>query len=72
MDITKDIQLMTTFRNHSAVVQNAETDQSLLDLAAEANPAEGIRQGLEDFRNGRTRGAADVCDEIRADYGISR
>jgi prevent-host-death family protein len=93
MDITKDIQPMTIFRNHSAeimqhlkdtkrpviltvngkaaaVVQDAEAYQHLLDLAGEANAAEGIRQGLEDLRNGRTRPASAVFDEIRADYGI--
>lgn len=95
MDITKDIQPMTTFRNHSAeimrhlkdtkrpviltvngkaaaVVQDAEACQQLLDLAGEANAAEGIRQGLEDIRNGRTRPAGAVFDEIRADYAIPR
>ena len=95
MDITKDIQAMTTFRNHSAelmhhlreskrpliltvngkaaaVVQDAEAYQHLLDLAAEANAAEGIRQGLEDVANGRTRPAHEVLAEIRADYGIPR
>ena len=83
MDITKDIQPMTTFRNHSAeimqhlkdtkrpviltvngkaaaVVQDAEAYQHLLDLAAEASAAEGIRQGLEDLRTGRTRPARVV------------
>jgi prevent-host-death family protein len=95
MDITKDIQPMTTFRNHSAeimqhlkdtkrpvvltvngkaaaVVQDAEAYQHLLDLAAEANAAEGIRQGLEDLTNGRTRPATAIFDEIRTDYDISR
>jgi prevent-host-death family protein len=95
MDITKDIQPMTTFRNHSAeimqhlkdtkrpviltvngkaaaVVQDAEAYQHLLDLAAEASAAEGIRQGLDDLRTGRTRPAVAVLDEIRADYGIPR
>jgi prevent-host-death family protein len=95
MDITKDIQPMTTFRNHSAeimrhlkdtkrpviltvngkaaaVVQDAEAYQQLLDLAAEASAAEGIRQGLEDLRNGHTRPAKTVFEEIRADYGIPR
>jgi hypothetical protein len=33
----------------AAVVQDAEAYQYLLDLAAEARAAEGIRQGLEDF-----------------------
>ncbi len=95
MDITKDIQPMTTFRNHSAeimqhlkvtkrpviltvngkaaaVVQDAEAYQHLLDLAGEASAADGIRQGLEDLRNGRTRPASAVFDEIRAAHGISR
>jgi prevent-host-death family protein len=95
MDITKDIQPMTRFRNHSAefmehlkktgrplvltvngkaaaVVQDAEAYQRLLDLAAEASEAEGIRQGLDDIANGRTRPAKDVFDEIRAEYDIPR
>jgi prevent-host-death family protein len=95
MDITKDIQPMTTFRNHSAeimqhlkvtkrpvvltvngkaaaVVQDAEAYQHLLDLAAEARAAEGIRQGLEDLKNGRVRPAATALDEIRRDYDIPR
>jgi hypothetical protein len=71
MDIMKDIQAMTTFRNHSAqflrhlkktkraliltvsgkaaaVVQDAY--QRLLDLAAEASAAEGVRQGTRRYR----------------------
>ncbi|HYZ21579.1 MAG TPA: type II toxin-antitoxin system Phd/YefM family antitoxin [Rhodopila sp.] len=95
MDITKDIQPMTTFRNHSAefirhlretrrpliltvngraasVVQDAEAYQQLLDLAAEASAAEGIRQGLDDAAHGRTRPAKDVFQELRAEYGIPR
>ena len=95
MDITKDIQPMTAFRNHSAefmrhlretkrplvltvngkaaaVVQDAEADQQLLDLAADASAAEGIRQGIEVLANGRTRPALDVFNEIRAEYGHTR
>ena len=95
MDITKDIQPMTTFRNHSAefmqhiketgrpivltvngraaaVLQDAESYQHLLDLAAEASAAEGIRQGVEDLEAGRTRPAEDVLNELRAEYDIPR
>ncbi len=95
MDITKDIQPMTTFRNHSAeimqhlretkrpviltvngkaaaVMQDAEAYQRLLDLAAEASVAEGIRQGLDDLANGRIRPAQDIFDEIRARHDIPR
>ena len=95
MDITKDIQPMTTFRNHSAeimrhlrntkrpviltvngkaaaVVQDADAYQHLLDLAAEANAAEGIRQGLEDLRAGSTTPARAAFREHRARHGIPR
>lgn len=95
MDITKDIQPMTTFRNRSAevlrhlretgrpvvltvngkaaaVVQDAEAYQRLVDLAAEASAAEGIRQGLEDLQHGRTRSAEAVFAEIRAGHDIPR
>ena len=95
MDITKDIQPMTTFRNHSAefmqhiretrrpivltvngkaaaVLQDAESYQRLLDLAAEANASEGIRQGLEDVGHGRARAARKVFNELRRRHGVSR
>jgi prevent-host-death family protein len=95
MDITQDIQPMTTFRNHSAeimqhlkatkrpvvltvngkaaaVVQDAEAYQHLLDLAAKASAAEGIRQGLEDVQHGRSRPARAAFDAIRGRHGIPR
>jgi prevent-host-death family protein len=95
MDITKDIQPMTTFRNNSAeimqhlkttkrpvvltvngkaaaVLQDAESYQRLLDLAAAASAEEGIRQGREDVANGRTEPAESVFNELRAKYGIPR
>ena len=88
MDITRDIQPMTTFRNHSAeimrrlkdtkrpmvlpvngkaaaVLQDAAAYQRLLDLAAQASAAEGIRQGGAEARSGRTRPARAVFDEVR-------
>ena len=95
IDITKDIQPLTTFRNNSvkfmkrlkktrrpiiltvngkpeAVVQSAAEYQRLLDLAASADVSEGIRQGLEDMRKGRTRPADEVFEEIRRKYAIPR
>jgi PHD/YefM family antitoxin component YafN of YafNO toxin-antitoxin module len=95
VDITKDIQSMTSFLNHSAefmqhlkrtgrpivltvngkaaaVVRDAEAYQRLLDVAADASVEEGIRQGLDDLADGRTRPAAEVFDEVRAAYGIPR
>ncbi len=95
IDITKDIQPLTTFRNNSvefmqqlkatqrpiiltvngkpeAVVQDAAAYQRLLDLAAAADVKEGIRQGLEDMREGRTRPLNEVFEEMRKKYDIPR
>jgi prevent-host-death family protein len=69
---TKRPVILTVNGKAAAVVQDAEAYQHLLDLAAEANAAEGIRQGLEDLRSGRTRSAGEIFDEIHADYGIPR
>ena len=95
LDITKDIQSLTTFRRRSgdfmkqlkkskrpvvltvkgkaaAIVQDAEAYQRLLDIAARADEEEGIRQGLEDVKAGRTRPAKQVFEEFRRRYGIPR
>jgi prevent-host-death family protein len=95
LDITKDIQSLTTFRRRSgdfmkqlkkskrpvvltvngkaaAIVQDAEAYQRLLDIAANADEDEAIRQGLEDVAHGRTRPARDVFDEIRRKHDIPR
>ena len=95
LDITKDIQSLTTFRRRSgafmkqlkkskrpvvltvngkatAVVQDAGAYQRLLDLAADADAREGIRQGLEDARKGRLRPAREFLAEFEAEHGIPR
>jgi hypothetical protein len=53
-------------------VQDAEAYQHLLDLAAEASAAEGIRQGMEDLARGRTRPARETLDEIRKEHDVPR
>ncbi|HXE14694.1 MAG TPA: type II toxin-antitoxin system Phd/YefM family antitoxin [Bryobacteraceae bacterium] len=95
LDITRDIQSLTTFRRRSgeflkqlrkskrpvvltvkgkaaAVVQDAEAYQALLDAAARADADEGIRQGLEDARAGKSRPAEAFFDEFERYRGISR
>lgn len=69
---TKRPVILTVNGKAAAVVQDAEAYQRLLDLAAEASAGEGIRQGLEDLRSGRTRPARAVFDEIRGKYDIPR
>jgi prevent-host-death family protein len=95
LDITKDIQSLTTFRRRSgeflkhlkkskrpvvltvkgraaAVVQDAQAYQELLDIAAQADAAEGIRQGLKDARERKLRPVAEFFDEFETRHGISR
>ncbi len=95
LDITSDIQSLTTFRRRSgdfmkqlkktkrpvvltvqgkaaAVVQDAEAYQRLLDIAARASPAEGIRQGLEDVKQGKVRSAREFFVDFEAEHGIPR
>jgi PHD/YefM family antitoxin component YafN of YafNO toxin-antitoxin module len=62
--------VLTVNRKVVAVVHDAEAYQRLLDIAASANAEEGIRQGLDDVAQGRTRPAKAVFDEIRHKHGI--
>jgi len=98
LDLTQDIQSLTTFRRRSAdflkqlrkskrpvvltvkgkaaAVQDAEAYQRLLDIAAAADPREGIRQGLEQSRKGQGQSAREFFKEFAAEiekkYGLSR
>jgi len=69
---TKRPIVLTVNGKAEAVVQDAEAYQHLLDIAAQADAAEGIRQGVEDAEKGRTRSAREVFDEIRAEHDIPR
>ena len=94
LDITKDIQSLTTFRRRSgdfmkqlkkskrpviltvkgkaeAIVQDAGAYQRLLDIAARADSYEGIRQGLEEARQGKSQDIEEFFAEFEAAHGIS-
>ncbi len=95
IDITKDIQSLTTFRRRSsdfmkqlkknerpvvltvkgkaaAIVQDAEAYQRLLDIVAQADVEEGIRQGLEDAKQGKVQPAREFFADFEAEHGIPR
>jgi PHD/YefM family antitoxin component YafN of YafNO toxin-antitoxin module len=95
IDLTTDIQSLTTFRRRSgefikqlkkskrpvvltvkgkaeAIVQDAGAYQRLLDIAARADAREGIRQGLDQARQGKGRDADEFFAEFEAERGISR
>jgi len=69
---TKRPMVLTVNGKAAAVVQDAEGYQRLLDLAARADALEGIRQGLEHAREGRTRAAEEFFAEFEAEHGLSR
>ena len=53
-----------------ALVKEAAACQHLLDLAAEADECEGVRQGDEDVASGRIRPASEVFAELRRHNGL--
>lgn len=69
---TKRPVVLTVNGKAAAVVQDAEAYQHLLDLAAEANAAEGVRQGLADLESGETRPAGEVFAELRRAHDVPR
>jgi PHD/YefM family antitoxin component YafN of YafNO toxin-antitoxin module len=54
------------------VVRSVAGYQRLLDLAALQDENEGIRQGMEDAKNGRARPAEEFFAELEARHGIRR
>jgi prevent-host-death family protein len=53
------------------VVQDAASYRKLLEQAEESNVLEGIRQGLEDAKAGRTIGLEEFKEHARKKHGIS-
>ena len=64
--------VLTVKGRATAVVQDAEAYQRLLDHAARADAKEGIRQGIEDGQKGRIRPAQEFFDEFEAKYSLPR
>ena len=69
---TKRPLILTVNGKAEAVVQDAEAYQRLLDIAAQADAVEGIRQGLEDVKKGRMRLAREVLEMFRRVHEIPR
>lgn len=69
---TKRPVILTVNGKAAAVIQDPEAYQRLLDIAAQVDAREGIRQGLEDVRKGRTRSVKQFFREFESTHGISR
>lgn len=59
-------------RGAALVVQDALTYQRLLDIAARADAREGIRQGLEDARNRKSRPVREFFAEFESRHDMPR
>ncbi len=64
--------VLTVKGKAAAIVQDAASYQRLLDLAAQADAREGIRQGLEDVKRRKVRPARDFFAEFEMRHGLSR
>jgi PHD/YefM family antitoxin component YafN of YafNO toxin-antitoxin module len=69
---TKRPLVLTVNGKAEAVILDAGAYQRLLDVAAEADAREGIRQGLEDVAKGRTRPAREALTTFGRQHGIPR
>jgi PHD/YefM family antitoxin component YafN of YafNO toxin-antitoxin module len=69
---SKRPMVLTVNGKAAAVVQDPEAYQRLLDIAAQADAKEGIRQGLDDAKKGKLRPAREFFAEFEAERGISR
>jgi prevent-host-death family protein len=69
---TKRPLILTVHGKAEAVVQDAEAYQRLLDIAAQADAVEGIRQGLEDVKKNRTHPARETLEKFRRNRAIPR
>ena len=63
--------VLTVKGKAAAIVHDAEAYQRLLDIAALADASEGIRQGLEQAKQGKGRDAEEFFAEFEATHGIS-
>ncbi len=69
---TRKPLILTVNGKAEAVVQDAEAYQRLLDIVAQADALEGIRQGLEDGKKGRVRPAREALETLRRARAIPR
>jgi prevent-host-death family protein len=69
---SKRPMVLTVNGKAAAVVQDAEAYQRLLDIAARADAGEGIRQGLDDAKKGKTRPVRQFFADFEATHGLSR
>ncbi len=56
----------------AVVVQDAQSYQKMMAIVERAQAVEGVRRGLEQAKEGKTKPARKALDEIRKKHDISR
>jgi PHD/YefM family antitoxin component YafN of YafNO toxin-antitoxin module len=69
---TKRPLVLTVKGKPAAIVQDAEAYQRLLDIAARADENEGIRQGVQESKEGKGRTAEGVFKEFELKHRLRR
>ena len=67
---TKRPIVLTVNGKAEAVVQDAESYQRLLDIAAQGDAREGIRQAREQSKLGLGQDLEDFLSEFEAEHGV--
>jgi Mrp family chromosome partitioning ATPase len=72
--ILDEVEASAIKRLHAGqlVLEDADARQRQLDIAAQADAKEGIRQGLEDAKNGRLQPIREFFAEFEAEHGIKQ
>jgi prevent-host-death family protein len=69
---TKRPVTLTVNGKPAVIVQDVDAYQRLLDIAAKSDVREGMRQGLEDAKKGKSRPAKEFFAEFETAHGIKR
>ena len=68
----KNPVILTVNGKAKLVVQDADAYQEILDKVDRLEAIEGVKRGLQDVEEGRTRPLSEFDEEMRAKYGIPR
>jgi hypothetical protein len=63
--------VLTVKGKDSAMARQTGSSQRMLDDAARADANDGIRQGLEDAKQGKLQSARKFFRDFEAEYGIA-
>lgn len=72
MKKTGDPMVLTVNGRAELIVQDAQSYQELLERVEYAETVAALRQGIQDFEQGKFQPARQALEELRQKHGISR